>query len=526
MSESLPQRPAASIKDSAYLLALALAVPLLLFAHNLDLVKPDSLLIPLFLSLATPLLALALLACVGLRRMALRCASMILLLLFFSYGHLYNTLSRLLFSVSVLRFGETDSVLGLRSELHAGLSFLYLLFLWLSIAKLKRAANLKAIESFFAAFCFSLLFIAVVSLLPALFSSSPSSEPGHASTANPAVSAPIGQRSEPTPDIYYIILDGYARADTLATYYQFDNSPFLSALEGLGFRISPNSRSNYSWTFLSLPSSLNMRYLPELTEGALRTSSDRRLPYFLMRKHALMDLVRAQGYRFIQIGSTWGGTIDNQYADSSISCQRSLLDDEFLRSYIEASWLRVLESFVAHDIAECTLFAFDQLQNSAKSKAPKFVFAHFIPPHHPYLFDRQGTILQHVALSNQLDLQNRLWGDSAAYLAQIEFVNQRILSALKAIIADSAQTPIIILQSDHGPHLPQLAPQEQRTERLKNFTAALTPGHPGLLPAAVTPVNIFRHIANAYFAAQLPILEQHSYASQYEKPYAIEEVSP
>lgn len=162
----------------------------------------------------------------------------------------------------------------------------------------------------------------------------------------------------------------------------------------------------------------------------------------------------------------------------------------------------------------------------ALERGPKFVFAHFIPPHHPYLFDRQGNILQHVAVSNQLDLQNRLWGDSAAYLAQLQFVNQRILQIVRQLLSQTSPTPIIVLQSDHGPHLPQLPLTEQRMERLKNFTAVLTPGHSALLPSGVTPVNLFRHLLNAYFSAQLPILEQHPYASQYEKPYALEEVRP
>ena len=37
------------------------------------------------------------------------------------------------------------------------------------------------------------------------------------------------------PDVYYVILDGYARADALATHYGFDNEPFLSALRDRGF---------------------------------------------------------------------------------------------------------------------------------------------------------------------------------------------------------------------------------------------------------------------------------------------------
>ena len=40
------------------------------------------------------------------------------------------------------------------------------------------------------------------------------------------------------PDVYYVILDGYARADALATHYGYDNEPFLDALRERGFVVA------------------------------------------------------------------------------------------------------------------------------------------------------------------------------------------------------------------------------------------------------------------------------------------------
>ena len=64
------------------------------------------------------------------------------------------------------------------------------------------------------------------------------------------------------PDIYVILLDGYARADVLSEYYGFDNGPFIQGLERRGFQVGAASEANYTWTFLSLASTLNMDYLP------------------------------------------------------------------------------------------------------------------------------------------------------------------------------------------------------------------------------------------------------------------------
>ena len=64
-----------------------------------------------------------------------------------------------------------------------------------------------------------------------------------------------------TPDIYYIILDGYGRADMLQIIHGFDNSMFMESLEQRGFVVASESQSNYARTLLSLSSSLNMQYL-------------------------------------------------------------------------------------------------------------------------------------------------------------------------------------------------------------------------------------------------------------------------
>ena len=70
--------------------------------------------------------------------------------------------------------------------------------------------------------------------------------------------------SGPYPDIYYIILDAYARSDMLKSIYSTDNSGFLRDLEGMGFSVPSRAKSNYSQTYLSMASSLNLNYLDSL----------------------------------------------------------------------------------------------------------------------------------------------------------------------------------------------------------------------------------------------------------------------
>ena len=77
------------------------------------------------------------------------------------------------------------------------------------------------------------------------------------------IEAPVPKANE-APDIYYIILDGFARSDVLQGTYGIDNGEFLRELETLGFTIADESHSNYIQTTLSLASTLNLGYLDEV----------------------------------------------------------------------------------------------------------------------------------------------------------------------------------------------------------------------------------------------------------------------
>lgn len=74
---------------------------------------------------------------------------------------------------------------------------------------------------------------------------------------------PAGQ---PLPDVYVIIMDAYERDDVLRELHGYDNSPFLQALEQMGFYVACGSLSNYRHTELSLSSLLNMDYVQDFPD--------------------------------------------------------------------------------------------------------------------------------------------------------------------------------------------------------------------------------------------------------------------
>lgn len=329
------------------------------------------------------------------------------------------------------------------------------------------------------------------------------------------------------PDIYFILLDGYSRADVLEQAYGFDNTPFLDGLRRRGFIVSDASDSNYNWTFLSLASTLNMEFVQALMGESLDPGSgDREFVYRLLRDNRAAAFLRARGYRYVHLQSTWGGTGSNPYADEFLPCGGGVFRDDFLLAIAEGSWLRALGSRASMDLAQCHLQNFSTLEGLATAPGPKFVLAHFLPPHHPYLFDREGRVLRNATLSNQFEFQKQLWEHRDGYIDQLQFVNSRINQVLDRLTRESASPPIILLQSDHGPNLRRgLRPAERYRIRLANLSAVLLPGAPpDLIPADATPVNLFRYVFDHYFDAGLPLLPDRHFVSPFSQPYRFVEV--
>jgi hypothetical protein len=352
---------------------------------------------------------------------------------------------------------------------------------------------------------------------------------GHSGAQVPEGQATLAAKTPeaPGPDIYFIVLDGYARADILSEYYAFDNGPFIDGLRQQGFQVSDASRSNFAWTFLSLGSALNLDYIQPLLGEALDPEGrDREETYRLLRDNRAARFLRERGYRSVHLQSTWGGTGSNPFADEFLPCHTGLFGNEFLRAIADASWLRALESKASMDIASCHLQNFGKLAAQAKAPGPKFVFAHFVPPHHPYLFDRDGNVLRRANISDQFEFQKRLWEDRQSYVDQLVYMNRRIGEVAARLIADSPRPPVILLVSDHGPNLRDGLPQSaQRRIRLANLTAMYLPGAPaGLVPAAATPVNHLRRVFNFYFDAGLPLLPDRYFISSYTRPFELLEV--
>lgn len=130
-------------------------------------------------------------------------------------------------------------------------------------------------------------------------------------------------------------------------------------------------------------------------------------------------------------------------------------------------------------------------------------------------------------------------GENEAYLAQLAFTNRQIEEIVGHLLSSSAaEDPIIVLQSDEGPHPIRLEQDEdafvwteasdaELGEKLRILNAYFVPGlaEPGLYET-ISPVNTFRLILSRYFDADLPLLADRTFVFERNAyPYRFTDVT-
>lgn len=352
--------------------------------------------------------------------------------------------------------------------------------------------------------------------------------------------------SESYPDIYYIILDGYARADVLEAYYSLDNSDFLDDLRERGFFIADRATSNYDLTLLSLPSSLNMDYVNDLAEEYTPNSGERRELKEMLRHSRLREVLEQEGYATIAFETGYAYT---QIYDADIylvpSGTRGVLNG-FEAMLLDTSLLRLLTDTVARNIDQLEQIAFpeyeahrarvqftlESLGEIAEMPERTFVFAHVVSPHPPFVFDADGhSLIGSQAFS--FEDASYYHGTSEEYVSQypeqVMYINELVLDAIDAIQRNSDHDAYILIQADHGPgsRLDWRDPEAQGLyERFSILSAYYFPGQDyRTLSASITPVNSFRVLLNHLLDSGYTLLDEYQYFSPPENLLLMEEVN-
>ena len=493
-----------------YPLLFAIFPILFLYAHNISETSASQMWLPLVISVAATLVLWASLSLI-LRSLAKAgLATAIFLVFFFFYGRFYDGLS----------------YLGVFVPKHAYL-LPAMLFIWgycvYFIGRAKRDFRITTrLLNIVAVVLIAINLFNIVSYqvkVARLSADAPVESTEHTAAASPAELSTL-------PDIYFIILDEYAHPDTMKEWYDYDNSEFISSLEDKGFFIASESKTRTPCTTEVLASVLNMEYFSEEvywdesqgiyvvgTTGEAKIFWDQVWNQMLYQKigyNEVADFLKAQGYKYIAFGfsNPWENYMKDD-ADLYFNCYESdssSMVTEFVHILWNTTMLRPFYNYITGSQYEShyrrgVLGTVEHLQKVPDIEGrPKFVFAHILCPHLPYVFGPDGEGVTPVNWVN--------WKDSQYYRGQYIFISREIEKVIDVLLDEPETPPIIVLQSDHGqrPDYPGIVIGADEWHKILN--AMYLPGMDAdMLYDNISPVNTFRLIFNYYFGTDYPLLE-------------------
>jgi hypothetical protein len=324
---------------------------------------------------------------------------------------------------------------------------------------------------------------------------------------------------ERRPDIYFLVFDRYGSEEAIQRRFGLDNDMY-DWLRDRGFEVPEHSHTNYRATDFSLAATLNMRFLDNFTEEIGRVSSDRTPARATIQDHEVGWFLKEQGYRYYHLGSWYGPTHTVRIADENIvrgetSEFEAVLRDTTMEPALEHILGTAGEGTAWKDlpfrdrVRDGTEFQLRQLRRISTAPGPKFVFAHVLLPHDPYVFRADGSALP--------EDESRRTDERDLYAGQLAYANSQI----RAIVGDllsgpESERPIVIIEGDEGPlacrnvDCVSTTPEYLRI-RFGNLIAMYLPGVEADVPDTFTSVNTFRLVFREYFGADLPALPDRSF---------------
>jgi hypothetical protein len=311
------------------------------------------------------------------------------------------------------------------------------------------------------------------------------------------------------PNVYFLLFDEYQGNAGLQRNFQFDNAGLIQALKRDSFYIPKLSRTNYNYTFFSMPSIFNMSYVkgeiqgrddPEILlkmlSGIKLIQNARVMEFFKRNNYTIVNLspfpLDGSGSEISRYGSVpWGKLLITRQTFIPI------LVDKFAWEIDNKTWLDL-----TNPLDYWNQYYNQYVENrlidesaSASGAGPRFTYAHFFMPHSPFLKDSAGN---EVSLKYQMQPLPRGTGE-ALYFGYLKYSGLAWLRMVGKIIKNDPQS-IIIVMSDHGARIDGMMQYNNQ------FSIRIPGADYSHWPDTVDAVNVFRILLNDRFGQKLDYL--------------------
>jgi len=309
------------------------------------------------------------------------------------------------------------------------------------------------------------------------------------------------------PDIYFLVFDEYSSTKALKETWHYDNSDLDSFLVKKGFRLLPDSRSNYNFTEFSIASTLNMDYL-NIPDPSACTVKDYNTCFELIKNNRVSSILSSIGYDIVNYS-----IFDIQKNPSPVkehflplktrlitsqtfsSRVRKDLSHLFVAGKFEVKWLSDDLIYTTYKNNQKIITAILTDSNDDTNK-PRFVYSHIEMPHPPFYYNRYGQ-----QKSKEEVIRDNMTMDMSAYLDYLPKTNEVIKQIVNNILDHPKRPVAIVLMGDHG-----YREKQEKDFQFRNLNAVyLSSGNYSGFYDSITNVNEYRVLFNNLFNAALPL---------------------
>jgi Sulfatase len=431
-------------------------------------------------------------------------------------------------SLGVLLCGAYPKVAGISdvapcslADMALGLAFLTLLVgaLWMAVRWRREAVD--SLHAILTALVAVVLLYAAHAAFTRFWRTAPAVGLPH--VGGPPVTMTSGPRG---PDIIHIVFDGLGRLDLLQETYGIDAVRLRSALVARGMTISDDAIANYSQTYPAVAATLSMEYLDEIAKLG-RGGNDRRLAEAAIDHSTVIRALVERGYSFTLLSSGYEALVDHPRADDGIFAPT--LFDQFESYLLPRTLLRMVPAAALTYEPEKrrTRALLRALESFQPADRPRFVLAHILLPHPPFMFAVKNAALKRPSGIFSIQDGNAFPGSAREYREGYGQQTRFVFAVLERLLEhyrSLSPQPIVIVHGDHGPGLGYDIRTPARSNvrgRMRIFLGVqASPPVDGI----GSPVNIYRQVFTARFGAELSPLPDRSFVSSWSRPYDFTEV--
>lgn len=317
------------------------------------------------------------------------------------------------------------------------------------------------------------------------------------------------------PDIYFLVFDGMPNTKALKEINSSYNSQFDSILEQKSFKFQHNSLSNYNQTVFSISCTLNMQYIDPSSATFSHLQYLKALES--IKNNKLIEFLTSQRYKIFQIQPLSFNNEDWQRASLFSNLISAHFFYETLPGCIYKDMKFQLDKVaffknrnkknkieqIKQKSTDLQYTIWETKQTSSYIKTPKFVYAHFMIPHEPYIYNSNGELL----ISHEQAYVNKD-NELTKFYEQALYAQKVALDLIDYLMKRNKKKSVIILQGDHG--FRSLF-NNSNGMIYQNLNAIYLPNQKySTSYSGMSPVNTFRFVLNRYFNTKLPFLKDSS----------------